>query len=167
VTIAVHTHVHQRTLTDTQAQAGYENAHYRGLRTWLRDEEAAGSNPATPTQVRGPFPFRKAGLFPSVRHPCVKRRAGVGGRPSRAHGSVLQRDAGLPVGVVPAAARAGHLTRVTSGRWARLHPGARAPACSRQSVRAFPAPNAWTYQVLNEVTLMEFCRRQFERINRG
>jgi hypothetical protein len=42
VTIAAHTHVHQRTLTDTQAQVGYENAHYRGLRIWLRDEEAPG-----------------------------------------------------------------------------------------------------------------------------
>jgi hypothetical protein len=49
VTIVAHTHVHQRTLADTRAQVGYENAHYRGLRTWLRDEEAAGSNPATPT----------------------------------------------------------------------------------------------------------------------
>jgi len=53
VTIAGHTHAHQWTLTDTQAQVEYENAHYRGLRTWLRDEEAAGSNPATPTQVTG------------------------------------------------------------------------------------------------------------------
>ena len=49
MTIAAHTHVHQWTLADTQAQVGYENAQHRGLRTWLRDEEAAGSNPATPT----------------------------------------------------------------------------------------------------------------------
>jgi hypothetical protein len=45
VTIAAHTQVHQRTLTDTQAQVGYENAHHRGLRTWRRDEEAAGPDP--------------------------------------------------------------------------------------------------------------------------
>jgi hypothetical protein len=50
VTIATHTHVHQRTLADTQTQVGHEDAHHPGLRTWLRDDEAAGSNPATPTE---------------------------------------------------------------------------------------------------------------------
>ena len=44
MTIAAHTHVHPRTLADTQAQVGNENVHYGGLRTWLRDEEAAGSS---------------------------------------------------------------------------------------------------------------------------
>ena len=77
MTIAAHTHVHQRTLTDTQAQVGYENAHYRGLRTWLRDEEAAGSNPATPTQVKGHSPTREVAFFsaysPEVQqHPRAK-----------------------------------------------------------------------------------------------
>jgi len=40
----------------------------------VRDEEAAGSNPATPTQVRGPFPVMRSG--PSAfRAPLVRQDA--------------------------------------------------------------------------------------------
>ena len=42
----------------------------------VRDEEAAGSNPATPTQVTGPFPVPRAGRF----RPCV-----TGASSRRAH----------------------------------------------------------------------------------
>ena len=38
---------------------------------WLRDEEAAGSNPATPTSSKARFPLMGGGPFPSVRHWCV------------------------------------------------------------------------------------------------
>jgi len=41
------------------------------LTRWLRDEEAAGSNPATPTQVRAGFPFRGTG-FSCIRAPDVR-----------------------------------------------------------------------------------------------
>src|SRR5260370_32907237 len=40
----------------------------------LRDEEAAGSNPATPTQVRGPFLVMRGGP-PSVRASLVRQGA--------------------------------------------------------------------------------------------
>jgi mRNA-degrading endonuclease RelE of RelBE toxin-antitoxin system len=36
VTIAAHTHAHQRTLADTEAQVRYDVAQYTDLRTWLR-----------------------------------------------------------------------------------------------------------------------------------
>jgi hypothetical protein len=34
---------------------------------FVRDEEAAGSNPATPTQVKGHFPSRDAAFFYDVQ----------------------------------------------------------------------------------------------------
>jgi len=63
MTIAAHTHVHQRTVVDTWAPVGYENAHHRYLRAWLRDEEAT---PSTKVQQAFLLLSRSVGL----RQPC-------------------------------------------------------------------------------------------------
>ena len=58
-----------------------------GHATWLRDEEAAGSNPATPTQVRAPVSRSGEPAFlASVRQTCATRRKNVRhhGRPDAA-----------------------------------------------------------------------------------
>jgi hypothetical protein len=44
---------------------------------FVRDEEAAGSNPATPTQVTGPLPVVGSGPF-CARAPLVRQRAQLG-----------------------------------------------------------------------------------------
>jgi hypothetical protein len=79
VTIATHTPVHQRTLADTQAQVGYENVHHLGLRTWLRDEGAAGSHPATPTQVMGPLAIFAVAFLDAVQRGVQQRLLLLGG----------------------------------------------------------------------------------------
>jgi hypothetical protein len=53
VTIATDSGGRQRTPTDGLSQARDATALAVRVCTWLRDEEAAGSNPATPTQVTG------------------------------------------------------------------------------------------------------------------
>jgi hypothetical protein len=45
----------QRTLTDERSQVKHAAELAVRAATWLRDEEAAGSNPATPTQLTGQF----------------------------------------------------------------------------------------------------------------
>ena len=63
----------QRTSTDGLPQATRATALVSRAATWLRDEEAAGSNPATPTQVRGRFPPHEGpAFFMPVRHWCAK-----------------------------------------------------------------------------------------------
>ena len=55
VTIATDSGGRQRTLTDGLSQLRRAAALAVPASTWLRDEEAAGSNPATPTQFTGQF----------------------------------------------------------------------------------------------------------------
>jgi hypothetical protein len=40
---------------------------HKDVLTWLRDEEAAGSNPATPTQVKGHNPQREVAFSMPVQ----------------------------------------------------------------------------------------------------
>jgi hypothetical protein len=58
VTIATADGGRQRIPTDGLPQATPAAALVTRAATWLRDEEAAGSNPATPTQVTGHSPRR-------------------------------------------------------------------------------------------------------------
>jgi len=117
VTIATFMPGRPRTLADVHQQVTHDMCQHKALRTWLRDEEAAGSNPATPTTelhvaARFSNQFRSPGygqspvwerthpifsfpiLLTSSNAPCFCRWGGSGLRPLSA-GSIPGRT--IPV----------------------------------------------------------------------
>jgi hypothetical protein len=50
-------------LADVHQQVKHDMCQHKALRPWLRDEEAAGSNPATPTEK-----FQADGMI--AKHGC-------------------------------------------------------------------------------------------------